>query len=270
MPLVNDPTDQDLWGGELNGNASAIDSLLYAALNYVILSESGNFTIVAPTPASSTIGSTKTLYICNAFSAAIIASLPASATAQGMCIAFKKADNSTNTITIQAHSSEMIDAANTLILAAQYDFVVLACDGSNWNIIAVSPDISFNNAALTGVPTAPTAAIGTATTQIATTLFASPSSSLATTGYTELPNGLFLQWGKSSVGITPGGSVSITFPQSLTTACYFVSIQPISYTGADNGLFVPYVDTLVTTGFTAHNTDSNTTVATWMWMAIGK
>lgn len=28
LPLVNDPTDEDLWGGELNANWSAIDTIL--------------------------------------------------------------------------------------------------------------------------------------------------------------------------------------------------------------------------------------------------
>lgn len=31
-PLVNDPTDEDLWGGELNGNMDIIDTALAAAV----------------------------------------------------------------------------------------------------------------------------------------------------------------------------------------------------------------------------------------------
>lgn len=68
---------------------------------------------------------------------------------------------------------------------------------------------SLTSPSLTGTPTAPTAAINTSTTQIATTAFVNPAGSLATPGYVKLASGLIIQWGNASIG---AGGGTVTFP----------------------------------------------------------
>lgn len=55
-------------------------------------------------------------------------------------------------------------------------------DEYNAIAVAVATKANTNNAALTGVPTAPTAAAGTNTTQVATTAFASSAASVVLDG----------------------------------------------------------------------------------------
>lgn len=70
-------------------------------------------------------------------------------------------------------------AAGTGIVVSQFKSQSLACDGTN--VFLASND--FANIALTGVPTAPTAAPGTNTTQVSTTAFVAAAVSAVTSGY---------------------------------------------------------------------------------------
>ena len=142
-PLVNNPSDQDLWGGYLNTNFGNLDTLLLTCLNWTpSASQTSTITVTIPTAGSATTGSAKTLYLCNATGGAFAANLPAVATASGMTVAFKKTDSSTNAITITGNSSDLIDGSNTYALGSQYSYVVLACDGTHWDIIASTPPVS--------------------------------------------------------------------------------------------------------------------------------
>ena len=83
--------------------------------------------------------------------------------------------------------------------------------GSGAMVKAISPT-------LTGTPIAPTAAVKTVNTQIATTAFASGSlvfpPSVATDMYQIFPSGLVMQWG---TGLTDAnGLLAITFPLAMT------------------------------------------------------
>lgn len=135
-PLVNDATDQDLWGGQLNTDMDDIDALMLTALTWTPTAETSSFSVIAPTAASINTGSSKLLYLCNATSGAIVPSLPAASTANGMTVAFKKTDASANTVTISGHSAETIDGSNTLVLSARYDWVILVCDGTGWQVLS--------------------------------------------------------------------------------------------------------------------------------------
>jgi hypothetical protein len=80
--------------------------------------------------------------------------------------------------------------------------------------------------AFTGVPSAPTAAQGTSTTQLATTAFAVGSASLTANGHVVLPSGLIIQWGIST--FSSGGS-SITFSGvsgciAFPNSCFWASV----------------------------------------------
>lgn len=136
QPLVNNPTDQDLWGGYLNTSISNLDTLLLSAFTWNISAETSSFSIAGRTDGTTTLGGTKTFFLCNATGGAIVASLPAANTVDnGFTIAVKKSDSSAHTVTVTAAGSDTIDDAATLVIATQYDSFVLVCDGaSKWEI----------------------------------------------------------------------------------------------------------------------------------------
>lgn len=74
-----------------------------------------------------------------------------------------------------------------------------------------SGSIVFNNSpSLLGAPTAPTAATGTSTTQLATTAFAAPGFSLAANGYEKTASGWIIQAGVFTC--SSSGPTNLTFP----------------------------------------------------------
>lgn len=85
---------------------------------------------------------------------------------------------------------------------------------SPWREIA-----RIDSPAFTGTPTAPTAAAGTNTTQLATTEFAYGLASKAQSGYVRLPNGVIIQWAD-----LPSGTTAILFPIAFPTLCASVVI----------------------------------------------
>lgn len=119
---------------------------------------------------------------------------------------------------------------------------------------------------LTGVPTAPTAAAGTNTTQIATTAFVQAAAAAAydgghiftENGYQKLSNGLILQWGRAT-GTNPA---QYNFPIAYPTACLGVYITRI---GGSN-----YVNvwTWTTTYFTGDVTVGSPNKDA-LWFSIG-
>lgn len=138
LPLVNNPTDQDLWGGYLNTDISNLDSLLLSALNFTTSAQTSSFSVTGMTAGSPAVGNNKTLFACTATSGAIIATLPAASASAGLHIAFKKMDTSANAVTVTAAGSDLIDGQPTFPIATQYGYVMLVCDGTQWNIVASS------------------------------------------------------------------------------------------------------------------------------------
>jgi hypothetical protein len=104
------------------------------------------------------------------------------------------------------------------------------------------------SAALTGDPTAPTAAAGTSTTQIATTAFVetavNPASALANFGYQKFQSGLIIQWGTFTSSGSGGQSVNFG-AVSFSSACY--NVQLTSSVGGYNAGVV----SVSTSGFVA-------------------
>jgi hypothetical protein len=58
--------------------------------------------------------------------------LPAASGNSGLFYTIIKSDSSANAVTIDGNSSETINGATTFVLTAQYQSVVIWCDGSNW------------------------------------------------------------------------------------------------------------------------------------------
>ena len=138
LPLVNNATDQDLWGGYLNTDLSSVDTMFFQAINAPTVTETTAFSVTAPTAASSTLGSSNNLYLCNAASAAFTASLPAASTCpNGFRVVIKKTDSSANAVTIAANGTDLIDGNASIALSTQYAWTMLVCNGSNaWEVIS--------------------------------------------------------------------------------------------------------------------------------------
>lgn len=106
----------------------------------------------------------------------------------------------------------------------------VAFDGSADITVVDSTKAPLNSPALTGTPTAPTAAVATNNTQIATTAYVksvvassgSFTQSLSENGWTKLPNGLIIQW--SNYHQAKDTRVTKNFPIAFPSACFVVSI----------------------------------------------
>jgi hypothetical protein len=139
QPLVNNATDQDLWGNYLNSTIGYLDTLVQTTMNWTPTAETSNFNVTAPTTGTQTTGSAKLIYRCNATGGAIVPSLPAASTCSGMSVAFVKTDSSANTITITANGVDTIAGAATLVLSTQYSYAVINSNGTTWDILAQTP-----------------------------------------------------------------------------------------------------------------------------------
>lgn len=152
------------------------------------------------------------------------------------------ATGATVTVATQSGSDNSTKAASTAFVAT--NFAKLA------------------SAALTGVPTAPTAAVGTNTTQLATTAFASGIFSLVQDGYARLPCGLIIQWGIDN--IASGGGTTINFVANGNIAfpnAAFIGVCSAASSGA-----IANVVSVSATGITMINTSNNQAVS---WIALG-
>lgn len=130
-PGVNDPTDQDLWGGYLNDDLDIIDTVMKEnadlaggatnaqSSNYAVLATDRNKTILMDAT-----GGNRTITL-----------LAAATATDGFYIAFKKVDSSTNTVTIDGSGSETIDDALNYVLESEFDTVGIVCNGTEWNIL---------------------------------------------------------------------------------------------------------------------------------------
>jgi hypothetical protein len=140
------------------------------------------------------------------------------------------------------------------------------------NFQAQLPFAPLASPAFSGVPTAPTATVGTSTTQLATTAFANPSTNAATVGHAELPGGVILNWGNVTAGSGNNPiQVAIVFDKAYTTACFGVfptaikTLTPIATIPAD------FANTITLTGanIIIDNESGNPSPYNANWFAIG-
>ncbi len=137
-PGVNDPTDQDLWGGYLNDSLDIIDTVmkdnqdLATGLTDAITS---NYSVL-----SSDQGK---VFLVDATSGNVTLTLPDVATLpDGFKITVKKTDASTNTVTIDASGSQTIDNALTYVISTRYDAVSITADTTKWSVYSYYKTVS--------------------------------------------------------------------------------------------------------------------------------
>jgi hypothetical protein len=97
------------------------------------------------------------LILVDTTSGSVTISLEASASAgNGFGLAIQKIDNTTNTVTIQGHSSETINGSNTFVLAQQYQGALLRCTGTGWYTQDGVPTVLYDTNGFTALTTSAT------------------------------------------------------------------------------------------------------------------
>lgn len=94
-----------------------------------VIAKTASYTVVADDQSKIITGDSS--------SGAVTITLLAAATAgDGFEIGVKKIDSSTTAVTVDANGAETIDGITTFVLGAQYQEVLLRCDGVAWHVIA--------------------------------------------------------------------------------------------------------------------------------------
>lgn len=211
-PGVNDPTDQDLWGGYLNSNFDIIDSQLKVASNTITRSISGNDLIGS--------GDNNKLLLIDAVGSNLSISLDdASTVGDGFSVFVKKVDATTNTITIT--SNDQIDNAVNLVLNAPNSAYQITSNGTEYYISSAYEQIDFASNTESNAGTADNRALTPAN-------FGSQNDHTAN-GYQRLPGGLIFQWGKFTNVSLNEALQAVTFEIPFTSVPFFVSAQITRY-----------------------------------------
>lgn len=139
----------------------------------------------------------------------------------------------------------------------------------------------LDNANLTGVPVAPTAAPGTNTAQVATTAFATaianlaaaaaanPGALLANPGFQALFSGLIIQWGQK-VTTANAGPVNVAFTEAFPHGVFVVLTDVIAPGGTGGaGSYAHNLTSQSAAGFVYSTTSASGAAITLNWFAIG-
>lgn len=166
-PLVNNATDQDLWGGYINDNMDTIDTQLLLCRDWKKRDITTTDSVVA--------GDRHKILLCNATGGAFTLTMLAAATAaDGFQLTIVKTDATANAVTLDGNASETIGGATTFALSGQGDAATLVCDGSNWHF-------QGNKTTPSAVPSASTSAAGIIEVATAAEVRTGTSTSLAVT-----------------------------------------------------------------------------------------
>lgn len=267
LPLVNDPTDEDLWGNELNDNFSSLDSLLFTATNAV------KRVVVADDTA--TIDDRNKILLCDATAGFFTQTLPSAATVgDGFTIAFVKTDATGNQISVTTGGSDTIGTiTNFYLLSSQNAGLTLVSDGvSNWNYSAILnisvPDASTSVKGIVQLATDAEAKAGSSTTKALTP--SNFTASKSTNGYIWIAGGILLQWGEDTTAIGET-TRTITFPTGFPNACLNVSLTGRNPTSSITLNDSPQLVSFVTNAFVYFNQNMAGAAnnAGIQWMAIG-
>lgn len=189
-PSVNDPTDQDLWGGYLNENWDSADALLLQAIKAGTLSKSAVYIATAADANKTLLG--------DASGGTFDFELPDASTVSGAVYTFKKTDSSANAVRLDGNSTQTIDGTETYSLTLQNQSVTIVSDGSNWQVKSSNGDGFSEN-------------------------------SIGVNGYQKLPSGLYMQWGAATVTTSStgfdggeGGETTVDLPIEFPNACFGV------------------------------------------------
>ena len=258
-PGVNDPTDQDLWGGYLNTNFDSLDTLLKTATDRVVRSISTTDTVLIT-------DSNKTL-LCDATGGAFTETLlPAATAGDGFCVTIIKSDSSANAVTVDGDGSETISGALTYALSSEGDAVILVSDGSNWFISANKGELDASETVKGIIELATQAEVDAGSDAVRAVTPATLATSSLIAQITNTTTGkivlgvITVQWGTFS---SSGGTGTITFGTAFSAAPYHVGAE--NDTNSNDWVVNTYNRT--TTGCTIHIANAGSRTGTWF--AIG-
>lgn len=109
-----------------------------------------------------------------------------------------------------------------------------------------------------------TAAVGTRTTQVATTAFANPAATLSASGSVTLPSGIIIKWGN---GAGAGSNRTINFPDAFPNSIWNVQLTARRTSGDALGQTPTIIGGLTVSAFTYAPPDGSSGVD---WVAIGR
>jgi hypothetical protein len=93
-------------------------------------------TAITRKTANYTLTNADNIVICDASAGAFTISLPSAVGIAGRMYTIKKVDSSPNAVTVAPPPGQTIDGAASYVLSAQWKYVTVVSDGSNWFIIA--------------------------------------------------------------------------------------------------------------------------------------
>jgi hypothetical protein len=157
--------------------------------------------------------------------------------------------NSTTNLTLQTGNS----AAGKIVIGSGGEGFILTVN-SVQNTVSINSTYMVANVAAVFSGNVSGATINA-------TAFNLSGSSISTTGYSRLPNGLLMQWGTV---VSNSSSGTITFPSNFAAAPYSVVLTPQANVGANSAGAVTATNTSAATVRTA-----NATSYTFYYLALG-
>lgn len=252
LPGVNDPSDQDLWGGYLNSNFETIDTVMKNNQDLA-----GGNTSSETTDFNVTSADQNTTFLVDCSAGNVIASLADVTTLpNGFRVGFKKIDSSSNTLTLEPSGSQTIDDAANYVLSGQYDYQAIEGNTVEW--YKISPDVDL-----------PLASAAETLAGVSTILGISPAGfagnkSLSSSGYYKFPGGFIVQWGTGVDNTTVSLPVAFSNTDYVIVGNWYNSIPA----GASSAGVVIDNGSVTTTGFKAW-IGSAGSPDTYRWIAIG-
>lgn len=109
---------------------------------------------------------------------------------------------------------------------------------------------------------------GTSWTSAAISSIAGFDKLFAANGYQKLPSGLLIQWGLTS-GVPADTTVTITLPIAFSSGFVYANIAVQDWSGGNEEMSTPFVGINGLSSFTVRNTDGDTGINNYRWIAIG-
>jgi hypothetical protein len=108
----------------------------------------------------------------------------------------------------------------------------------------------------------------TVTNGVYTTNFTGSNQSLTTTGYQKFPGGLTIQWGLGN-DIPPNTNVTITLPIPFASGFVYANLAIQDFTGGNEEMSTPFVIITNNSNFELRNTDGDSSIGNYRWIAVG-
>lgn len=262
-PLVNNATDQDLWGGYLNDNFDTIDTQLLLCRDWKKRVITAADVMV--------LSDRHKMLLCDATIAPFAETLPSAATAgDGFEFTAVKTDSSGHAVTLTPVGADTIGSNATWPLTGQGDAATLVADGiATWSFKGnkTTPSaVASASTTVSGILMLATNALALAGVDATTALTPAALASLATaTASGKLVIGpLTFQWGSYAGGSSNG---TILFPTPFSNTPFFCD-APLTIVGS----YINNVGGIANNGFnwlTQNTNNGSFAYKPFNWFAIG-